>query len=96
MKTLNKSIKLIAFVVLTISFSSCSKNKTEGVISVINLVDSAPVPNAIVTISVTPPPDKTAEGFYLCGAKGNLTQTENYTTGGSGSTEKICFELRLG
>ena len=43
MNTITKSIKLIAFAVLAIGFSSCSKSKTEGVISVINLVDNSPV-----------------------------------------------------
>lgn len=91
MKTLIKSLKLVAFTVLAIGFSSCSKGKTEGVISVVNLADSAPVPGATVTLSITPPPGKTADGFYLCSE--GLTQTAKYTTGTSGATEKICFEL---
>jgi len=91
MKTIIKSIKLIAFIVLAISFSSCSKGETEGIISVVSLQDGSPISNATVTLSIKPPNGATAAGFYLC--NGGLTKTKTYTTGISGSTEKICFKL---
>tara|TARA_B110000211_G_C14081733_1_gene554872 strand:- start:430 stop:810 length:381 start_codon:yes stop_codon:yes gene_type:complete len=91
MKTIFKSAKLVLFVLIAIGFSSCTTGKTEGIISVLNLSDSSPVPNATVKLFVTPPVGQTAEGFYLCNE--GLVKEMTYTTGSSGSTERICFKL---
>ena len=91
MKTIIKSTKLILVVLLAICFSSCSKNKTEGIVSVFNLSDNSPVNNAVVTLFITPPAEGTAEGFYLC--NDGLVQEMIYNTSISGSTQKICFKL---
>lgn len=91
MKTIIKSTKLILVVLLAICFSSCSKNKTEGIISVFNLSDNSPVNDAVVTLFITPPAGGTAEGFYLC--NDGLVQEMTYNTSISGSTQKICFKL---
>ena len=91
MKTIIKSTKLILVVLLTICFSSCSKNKTEGIVSVFNLSDNSPVNNATVKLFITPPSGGSAEGFYLC--NDGLVQEMTYNTSISGSTQKICFKL---
>mgnify|MGYP001182776465 CR=1 FL=1 len=91
MKTILKSAKLVLFLLLAIGFSSCSKNKTEAIISVLNLSDNSPVNNATVKLFVTPPAGQSVEGFYLCNY--GLVQEMTYNTSQSGSTEKICFKL---
>jgi hypothetical protein len=91
MKTIFNSAKLVLFVLIAIGFSSCSKSKTQGIISVQDLVTNAPVPFASVKLFVTPPISGDAEGFYLC-SQGLVTE-RTYITSLSGATEKICFKL---
>ena len=91
MKTIIKSTKLILVVLLTVCFSSCTKNKTEGIVSVFNLSDNSPVNNAVVKLFITPPSGGSAEGFYLCNDR--LVEEMTYNTSISGSTQKICFKL---
>lgn len=70
---------------------SCSEKKTEGIISVIDLVTNAPVKGAKVTVSVESE-DVAGAGFYLCNEE-NLTTQQIYTTSDAGVTDKICFKL---
>jgi hypothetical protein len=91
MKTTFKSAKLVLFVLIAIGFSSCTKDNTQGIVTVFNLSDNSPVPSATVKLFITPPAGQTAEGFYLCDE--GLVKEKTYSTGTSGSTEKICFKL---
>ena len=91
MKNIFKSAKLVLFVLIAIGFSACSTGKTEGRISVLNLSDNSPVPDAVVKLFITPPVGGTAEGFYLCN-EGLVTEM-TYITNASGTTDKICFKL---
>lgn len=89
MKAAIKTLKICLVAVLAIGLSGCTKSKTEGIISVINLSDSSPSSGATVTITVNGPNGN--EGMFIC--NDGFTSQKVVKTSASGTTEKICFDL---
>jgi hypothetical protein len=85
-------VLFLGLLFVTLTSVSCGEKKTEGIISVIDLATSKPVPDAIVRIFVEPTAIEANPGFYLCG-ENEVTSEQIYTTSTSGVTEKICFKL---
>lgn len=89
MKSAFKTFNLLIFAILIATITSCTKPKTEGIISVVYLAGSSPVPNATVELTVNGSTGN--EGFFLCNE--GFVNSKTLTTSGSGTTEKVCFEL---